>query len=191
MPVERQHGLLINRSRECCATHRVVMTHTDIIEKQKKIECYTDIPLHYVQLVVYSWPRSNIRSIIQFTRTSLWYFSRTTDVTVNFHLFTSNSKIRCWPKITCYINILYMGYPCRKIRSGRWSAQARNVGSQCWLSILDRWSIEAWMIITGLYWLVILAPKSLPMIGRESLPELSRRSFKFIKILIMTIKFKT
>ena len=81
--------------------------------------------------------------------------------------------------------------PCRKIRSGRWSAQARNVGSQCWLSILDRWSIEAWMIITGLYWLVILAPKSLPMIGRESLPELSRRSFKFIKILIMTIKFKT
>ena len=67
-------------------------------------------------------------------------------------------------------------YPCRKIRSGRWSAQARNVGSQCWLSILDRWSIEA---------------KSLPMIGRESLPELSRRSFKFIKILIMTIKFKT
>ena len=47
------------------------------------------------------------------------------------------------------------------------------------------------MIITGLYWLVILASKSLPMIGRESLPELSRRSFKFIKILIMTIKFKT
>ena len=81
--------------------------------------------------------------------------------------------------------------PCRKMRSGRWSAQARNVGSQCWLSILDRWSIEAWMIITGLYWLVILAPKSLPTIGRESLPELSRRSFKFIKILIMTIKFKT
>ena len=81
--------------------------------------------------------------------------------------------------------------PCRKIRSGRWSAQARNDGSQGWLSILDRWSIEAWMIITGLYCLVILAPKSLPMIGRESLPELSRRSFKFIKILIMTIKFKT
>ena len=81
--------------------------------------------------------------------------------------------------------------PCRKIRSGRWSAQARNVGSQCWLSILDRWSIEAWMIIPGLYWLVILAPKSLPMIGRESLPELSRRSFKFIKILIIIIKFKT
>ena len=81
--------------------------------------------------------------------------------------------------------------PCRKIRSGRWSAQARNVGSQGWLSILDRWSIEAWMIITALYWLVILAPKSLPMIGRESLPELSRRSFKFIKILIMTIKLKT
>ena len=51
MPVERQQGLLINRSRECCATHRVVMTHTHIIEKQKKIECYTEIPLHYVQLV--------------------------------------------------------------------------------------------------------------------------------------------
>ena len=57
--------------------------------------------------------------------------------------------------------------------------------------ILDRWSIEAWMIIAGLYWLIILTPKSLPMIGRESLPELSRRSFKFIMILIMTIKFKT
>ena len=82
-------------------------------------------------------------------------------------------------------------YTIRKIRSGRWSAQARNVGSQCWLSILDRWSIETWMIIAGLYWLVILAPKSLPMIGRESLPELSRRSIKFIMILIMTIKFKT
>ena len=27
----------------------------------------------------------------------------------DFHLFTSNSKIRCRPKITCYINILYMG----------------------------------------------------------------------------------
>ena len=36
-----------------------------------------------------------------------------------------------------------------------------------------------------------IGPKSLPMIGRESLPELSRRSFKFIMILIMTIKFKT
>ena len=35
MPVERQQGLLINGSRECCATHRVVMTHTRIIEKQK------------------------------------------------------------------------------------------------------------------------------------------------------------
>ena len=60
--------------------------------------------------------------------------------------------------------------PCRKMWSGRWSAQARNIGSQCWLSILDRWSIEAWMIIAGLYWLVILAPKLLPIIGRESLP---------------------
>ena len=46
-------------------------------------------------------------------------------------------------------------------------------------------------IIAGLYWLVILAPKSLPMIGRESLPELRRWPFKFITILIMTIKFKT
>ena len=81
--------------------------------------------------------------------------------------------------------------PCRKIWSGRWSAQSRNVGSQCWLSILDRWSIEAWMIIADLYSLVILAPKSLPTIGRELLPELSRWSFKFIMILIMTIKFKT
>ena len=42
------------RLRECCATHRVVMTHTHIIEKQKKIECYTEVPLHYVQLVVHS-----------------------------------------------------------------------------------------------------------------------------------------
>ena len=80
--------------------------------------------------------------------------------------------------------------PCRKTWSGRWSAQARNVGSQCWLSILDRWSVEAWTIIAGLYWLVILAPKSLPMLGQESLPELSRWPFKFIMILIMTIKFK-
>ena len=38
------------------------------------------------------------------------------------------------------------------------------------------------MIIAGLYWLVIWAPKSLPMIGRE---------LKFIMILIMTIKFET
>ena len=81
-------------------------------------------------------------------------------------------------------------FSCRKIWSGRWSAQARNVGSQCWLSILDRWSIKAWMIIAGLCWLFILASKSLPMIGRESLPELSRWSFQFIKILILTIKFK-
>ena len=28
MPVKRQHGVLINRSREYGATHRVVMTHT-------------------------------------------------------------------------------------------------------------------------------------------------------------------
>ena len=82
-------------------------------------------------------------------------------------------------------------HPCRKIWSGRWTAQARNVGSRCWLSILDRWSIEAWMIIAGLYWLLILAPKSLPMIGRESLPELSWWPFKFIMILIMTRNFKT
>ena len=34
--------------------HRVVMTHTHIIEKQKTIECYTEISLHYVQLVVHS-----------------------------------------------------------------------------------------------------------------------------------------
>ena len=66
---------------------------------------------------------------------------------------------------------------CREIWSGRWSAQARNIGRQCWLSILNRWSIEAWMTIASLYWLVILAPKSLSMIGRESLPELSRWSF--------------
>ena len=103
MPVERQQGWLINRSREWCAKHRVVITHAHIIEKQKKIECYTEISLHYVQLVVHSWPRSNIRSTIQFAHTSLWCSSRTTDVTVDFHLFTSNSKIRCWPKITCYI----------------------------------------------------------------------------------------
>ena len=44
------------------------------------------------------------------------------------------------------------------------------VGSQCWLSILDRWLIKAWMIITGRYWLVILAPKSLLIIGYELLP---------------------
>ena len=37
----------------------------------------------------------------------------------------------------------------------------------------------------------ILAPKSLPIIGRELLPELGRRSFKFIMILLMTIKFQT
>ena len=75
--------------------------------KTEKNRVYTEIPLHYVQL--HSWLRSNIRSIIQLARISLWCFSRTTDVTVDFHLFTSNSKIRCWPKITCYINILYMG----------------------------------------------------------------------------------
>ena len=50
MPVERQQGLLINRSRERCVTHCVVMTHTHIIEKQKIIEYYTEMPLHYVQL---------------------------------------------------------------------------------------------------------------------------------------------
>ena len=43
----------------------------------------------------------------------VWTFSWTTDVTVDFHLFTSNSKIRCWPKITCYINILYKLYSSR------------------------------------------------------------------------------
>ena len=81
--------------------------------------------------------------------------------------------------------------PCRKIWSSQWSAQARNVG-QCWLSIVDCWwSIEAWMTIAGLYWFVILASKSLPNIGRELLSELSRRPFKSITILIMTIKFKT
>ena len=48
MLVERQQGLLINRWRECCATHRVVMTHTHIKEKQEKIECYTEISLNYV-----------------------------------------------------------------------------------------------------------------------------------------------
>ena len=37
----------------------------------------------------------------------------------------------------------------------------------------------------------ILAPKSLPIIGRELLPELSRRLFKFIMILIMAINFLT
>ena len=37
----------------------------------------------------------------------------------------------------------------------------------------------------------ILAPKSLPIIGRELLPELSRQTFKFIMILIMKIEFKT
>ena len=98
MPVKRHQGLLINRSREYCATHRVVMIHTHIIENEKKIKCYTEIPLHYVQLVIHSWPRSNIRSIIQFARTSQWCFSRTTDVTVDFHLLTSNSKIQCLPK---------------------------------------------------------------------------------------------
>ena len=50
---------------------------------------------------------------------------------------------------------------------------------------------KAWMITAGLYWLVILAPKSLPIIGRELLSELSRRRFEFVMILIMTIKFKT
>ena len=68
--------------------------------------------------------------------------------------------------------------------------------SPCWQTIL---AIDIGpMIDRGLddncgsiYWLVILAPKSLPMIGRESLPKLSRRSFKFIMILIMTIKFET
>ena len=109
MPVERQQGLLINRSRESCAIHRVVMTHAHIIEKQKKMEFYTETPLHYLQLAVHSWPRSNIRSIIQFARSSLWCFFRTTNVTVDFHLFTSNSKIRCWPKITCYINTFIYG----------------------------------------------------------------------------------
>ena len=47
------------------------------------------------------------------------------------------------------------------------------------------------MIVAGLYWLVILAPQSLPIIGRELLPELSPRLMKFIMIVIMTIKFKT
>ena len=104
------------------------MTHTRIIEKQKKIECYTEIPLHYVQLVVHSWLRSNIRSIIQFARTSLWCFSRTTDVTVDFHLFTPNSKIQCWPKITCYINILYMDYKHKQKRL-----------CNCWNLTVNRW----------------------------------------------------
>ena len=90
-----------------------------------------------------------------------------------------------------FIQTFFDSIPCRKIWSGRWSAQARNAGSQCCLSILDRWSIQAWMMIAGLYWLVILAPKSIPMIGRESLLELSRWPFEFIMILIMTIKFKT
>ena len=81
--------------------------------------------------------------------------------------------------------------PCKKLWSSRLSAPARNVGSQCWLSILDRWLIKAWMIIAGLYWLDILTPKSFPIIGRELLPELSRRPFKFIMILIMPMKLKT
>ena len=92
---------------------------------------------------------------------------------------------------TNFLVIIWLDSPCRKIWSGRWSAQARNVGSQCWLSILDRWLIEAWMVIADLYWLVILAPKSLPIISRKSLPELNRWSLKFIMILIMAIKFKT
>ena len=38
----------------------------------------------------------------------------------------------------------------------------------------------------------ILAPKSLPIIDRKLLPsQLSRRPFKLIIILIMTIKFNT
>ena len=63
--------------------------------------------------------------------------------------------------------------------------------SQCWQPML---AIDIGpMIDRGLddNWLVILAPKSLPMIGRESLPELSLRPFKFIMILIMTITIKT
>ena len=103
-----------------------------------------------------------------------------------------------WDRVThwcvyliCSFSRILKTIPGRKIWSGQWSAQARNVGSQCWLSILDRWSIEAWMIIAGLYWLVILAPKSVPIIGRKLLPELSRRSFKFIIILLLTIKFQT
>ena len=61
-------------------------------------------------------------------------------------------------------------FPCRKIWSSRWLAEARNIGSQCWLSILDRWSIEAWMIIAGLYWLVIYIG---PKIGPDDMPRIT------------------
>ena len=46
-------------------------------------------------------------------------------------------------------------------------------------------------IIAGLCWLVILTSKSFPIIDRALLPELNRRPFKFIMILIMTLKLKT
>ena len=61
---------------------------------------------------------------------------------------------------------VFNNYPCRKIWSRAMLAGCQHCAS--WLSILDWWSIKAWMIIAGLYWLVILATKSLPMIGRES-----------------------
>ena len=47
------------------------------------------------------------------------------------------------------------------------------------------------LMIACLFWLNILAPESLSIIGRELPPELSRRPFEIIMILIMTIKFKT
>ena len=104
-------------ARELRYTSRSDDPHTHYKKKEKNRVLHRDTS-HYVQLVVHSWLRSNIRSIIQFARTSLWCFSRTTDGTVDFHLFTSNSKIRCWPKITCYINILYMGQKHTQKRLG-------------------------------------------------------------------------
>ena len=126
--------------------------------------------------------------ISRYRRTATWLNPLTSEALPVYEAFSIARVIKEFIKSIVNISL---NYPCRKIWSGRWSAQARNIGSQYWLSILDRWSIEGWMVIAGLYWLVILAPNSLPMIGRESLPELSRWTFKFIMILIMTIKFKT
>ena len=70
--------------------------------------------------------------------------------------------------------------------------------SQCWQPMLAI-DIGPIIIDRGLhdncwpipYWLVILVPKSFSNIGRGLLPELSQRPFKFVMILIITIKFLT
>ena len=129
MPVEPAGFVDKQVARVLRYTSRSDEPHTHYRKTENNQVLHGDTSTLRTAIVVHSWPRSNIRSIIQFARTSLWCYSRPIEVTVDFHLFTSNSKIRCWPKITCYIYIW-----ARSTHRNVWEC-SRN----CWNSTVNRW----------------------------------------------------